>query len=499
MYTIGYDLGSSSVKCVILDVEKGIPVVSGSYPQAEMEITARMPGWAEQDPAVWWENIVRLTGQLIAKSRIDIEQVKGIGIAYQMHSLVCVGKEKNVLRPAIIWCDSRAVEIGNKAFTKLGKDYSLNNLLNSPGNFTASKLRWVKENEPAVYDKIDKIMLPGDYIAMMLTGEISTTVSGLSEGIFWDFKSHSISKKLLDLYQIDEHVFPKIVQTFSHQGYLTSSAAKELGLREGIPIAYRAGDQPNNALSLNVLNPGEIAATAGTSGVIYGVSDQLRCDARSRVNQFAHVNYAEGVDRLGILLCVNGTGIMNSWAKRNIASGISYEQMNAMAEQNAIGSDGLRVYPFGNGAERMLENRNIGCHINGIDFNRHTTSHMLRAIQEGIAFSLRYGTEIMNEMGLCISVIRAGKANLFLSRTFCETLSNLCDARIELYDTDGAQGAARGAAFGSGIVPSLHDGMRSLKHLETISPAKEKTDRLNELYSGWKSNLEYLLQQHDAK
>ena len=499
MYTIGYDLGSSSVKCVILDVEKGIPVASGSYPQDEMEITARMPGWAEQDPAVWWENIVRLTGQLIAKNRIDIEQVKGIGIAYQMHGLVCVGKEKNVLRPAIIWCDSRAVQIGNTAFTKLGEEYSLNNLLNSPGNFTASKLRWVKENEPAIYDKIDKIMLPGDYIAMMLTGEITTTVSGLSEGIFWDFQSHSISKKLLDHYQIDEHVLPKIVQTFSHQGYLTSHAAKELGLKEGIPIAYRAGDQPNNALSLNVLNPGEIAATAGTSGVIYGVSDQLRCDARSRVNQFAHVNYAEGVDRLGILLCVNGTGIMNSWAKRNIASGISYEQMNAMAEQSAIGSDGLRVYPFGNGAERMLENRNIGCHINGIDFNRHTTSHMLRAIQEGIAFSLRHGTEIMKGMGLSISVIRAGKANLFLSRTFCETLSNLCDARIELYDTDGAQGAARGAAFGSGIVPSIHDCMKSLKHLETISSTKETTGRLNELYSGWKSNLEYLLQQHDAK
>jgi xylulokinase len=498
MFTIGYDIGSSSVKCVILNIEQGIQVASGFYPPIEMQIIAQKPGWAEQDPEVWWENLVRLTKQLISIHQIDVEQIKAIGIAYQMHGLVCVDKEQNVLRPAIIWCDSRAIEIGNRAFVQLGKEYSLNNLLNPPGNFTASKLRWVRENEPRLYDKIYKVMLPGDFIAMKLTGEIRTTVSGLSEGIFWDFKSHSISKKLLDVYQIDDQLLPSLVQTFSNQGYLTSIASKVLGLKEGIPISYRAGDQPNNALSLNVLNPGEIAATAGTSGVIYGVTDKLRFDDKSRVNQFAHINHTNEHNRLGVLLCVNGTGIMNSWLKNNFMSEKSYEQINALAEQIEIGSNGIRIYPFGNGAERMLENRNIGCSISGIDFNRHSSSHVLRAIQEGIAFSLRHGGDIMKEMGISVSIIRAGKANLFLSKIFCETLANLFDTCIQLYDTDGAQGAARGAAYGARVVNSIQEAMKSLLYVETIEPTKAKTYRLNELYLDWESELEYILRKHNS-
>lgn len=494
MYTLGYDVGSSSIKCAVVDIDQGKTIASGFYPLIEMEMIALQQGWAEQHPEMWWKNLVYLTRQLLSSHQINPAKIRAIGISYQMHGLVCIGKGHTVLRPAIIWCDSRAAEIGRRALSHLGAEYTAQHLLNSPGNFTASKVRWVKENEPEVYNRIEKILLPGDYIAMKLTGEVTTTVPGLSEGIFWDFQSNSISKKLLAVYELREEIFPAIVPTFSIQGIVSSEAAEELGIHKGTPVAYRAGDQPNNAFSLNVLQPGEFAATAGTSGVIYGVSDRACYDEQSRVNQFAHVNYSAEQMRLGVLLCVNGTGIMNSWMKKNFMSEMSYEQMNALAQTSEIGSDNIQVFPFGNGAERMFEDRNIGCHIAGINFNRHTSAHILRAMQEGIAYSFRYGVDIMKGMGLSLTLLRAGKANLFLSRLFAESVANVLSVPVELYATDGASGAARGAAVGAGII-SVDDVFTSLQRMEIIEPKKETSERYHEVYQQWKYRLDHLLHQ----
>jgi xylulokinase len=494
MYTLGYDIGSSSIKCAFVDIGRGNTVASGFYPQAEMEITAQQQGWAEQQPITWWNNLVHLTRELLSTHHIDPVKILAIGISYQMHGLVCIDKHGKVLRPSIIWCDSRATEIGRRAMQRLGKEYALQHLLNSPGNFTASKLRWVKEHEPDVFNRTYKFLLPGDYIAMKLTGEVTTTVSGLSEGIFWDFQSNSISKKLLEVYELHEELFPTIVPTFSIQGVVSSEAADELGIRQGTPVAYRAGDQPNNAFSLHVLQPGEFAATAGTSGVVYGVTHRVCYDERSRVNQFAHVNHSAEQTRLGVLLCVNGTGILNSWIRKNFMPGISYEQMNSLAETCEIGLDDIQVFPFGNGAERMFEEKSIGCQIIGIDFNRHTSAHILRAIQEGIACSFRYGVDIMREMGLSLTILRAGRTNLFLSRIFRESIANLLAVPIELFDTDGAHGAARGAAVGAGIVTEV-EAFKSLQRSETIEPKKETSERFQEVYQKWKNRLDLLLRQ----
>ncbi len=444
MLSLGYDIGSSSIKCAIFDCEGGKTIARGSHPAEEMQIEAPRQGWAEQDPEVWWSYVATLTRQLVHQNKIDPMRIQTIGISYQMHGLVLVDEDLRVLRPSIIWCDSRAVDIGRQAFENLGNEFCLRRLLNSPGNFTASKLRWVKENEAEVYKKVYKAMLPGEFIAMKLTGDVITTVSGLSEGIYWDFKKNGVSTELLEHFQIEESLLPEVRPTFSIQGHVTKSAAQELGLREGISVAYRAGDQPNNAFSLGVLDPGEAAATAGTSGVVYAVADKITCDMKSRVNPFAHVNHSSDQPRLGVLLCINGTGILNSWLRRNVAAGLSYDEINASAATIEVGSEGLAVIPFGNGAERILENRNIGCQILGLDFNRHSQAHLLRASQEGIAFSFKYGLEIMQEMGMHVGVIRAGHANMFLSPLFRQTLADITGAMIELYDTDGAEGAARG-------------------------------------------------------
>ena len=487
MYLLGYDIGSSSVKASLVDAQTGKCMASAFYPKQEAPIIAKQPGWAEQDPSMWLGNLKLATADVLHQSQVDVHDIKAIGISYQMHGLVCVDREMNVLRPSIIWCDSRAVPYGNKAYSTLGEKFCLEHLLNSPGNFTAAKLAWVKENEPEVFWRIWKVMLPGDYIAMRLTGNVCTTVSGLSEGIFWDFQKNAPCQELLDTFGFDASVLAPVKPTFGIQGTLTREAAEALGLAEGTPVTYRAGDQPNNALSLNVFNPGEIASTAGTSGVVYGVIGQVTHDPLSRVNCFAHVNHTAQDPRLGVLLCINGTGILNYWMRRNVAPDCSYPQMDQLAEEIPIGCDGVSILPFGNGVERMLQNRESACNVHGIQFTRHDRRHLLRAAQEGIVFSFQYGIEIMEQMGLKVDKIHAGLANMFQSKIFRDTLSGVSGATIELYNTDGSVGAAKGAGLGAGIYKTPQEAFSTLERLATIIPDHQSEYR--EAYERWKSHL----------
>jgi xylulokinase len=489
---LGFDVGSSSIKATLMEAETGKVLAAAAVPDKEMEIIAKKSGWAEQHPQTWWESVTAATQKIKAKTNFAAGDVKAIGISYQMHGLVIVDRKQEVLRPAIIWCDSRAVEIGRKALKGIGERKCLSHLLNSPGNFTASKLKWVKDNEPKVYAKIHKMMLPGDYIAMKMTGEIRTTPSGLSEGIMWDFEKQGLAEIVLERYGISQNLVAEVVPTFSVQGHITKEAADKLGLKAGTIVSYRAGDQPNNALSLNVLNPGEIAATAGTSGVVYGIADKTKYDPKSRVNTFVHVNHSPKKPRYGVLLCLNGTGILNSWLKHNTGT-IDYPEMNGLAENAPVGSEGLVILPYGNGAERTLENQNIGASIHGLNFNIHNRSHLLRAAQEGIVFALNYGLEIMRGAGVTIKKVRAGKANMFLSPLFGEAFSTVTGASVELYNTDGSQGAARGAGIGAGFYRRPEDAFAGLRPVSTIEPNKKSIKAYEEAYKRWKSVLKHRL------
>ncbi len=495
MLLLGIDVGTSSIKVSVVDAATSRCVASAQYPEIETGIIARQPGWAEQEPAMWWSHVQQAILLANKSGKYDPKEIGAIGIAYQMHGLVCIDEQQQVLRDSIIWCDSRAVSYGDKAFAAIGEEKSLSHLLNSPGNFTASKLAWVKENEPHIYEKIDKIMLPGDYISMQLTSEINTTISSLSEGIFWDFKSNELSEDVMEYYGFDKALIPSISPAFSSYGNLKNSVADELSLSPGIPVTYKAGDQPNNALSLNVMEPGEVAATAGTSGVIYGVSDKLAYDQQSRINSFAHVNYkalgketGTAVDiRIGILLCINGTGILNRWMKQ-IAGNVSYHQMNEMAGEIAVGSEGLLMLPFGNGAERMLNNKVLNAHIHNIDLNKHSNAHLFRSAQEGIACAFRFGLDIMRENQLFPKVIRAGNANMFLSPVFMDAFVNVTNTPVELYDADGSVGAAIGAGIGVGYYKNAAEAFANTVAKKTIEPTNAAA--YDDLYFKWKECLE---------
>ncbi len=488
MYLLGFDIGSSSVKASLLEAASGKVLASATSPKKELEIIAKKSGWAEQNPQTWWDNAKKATAEILAKTAVDSEKIRAIGISYQMHGLVLVDKNQKVLRDAIIWCDSRAVEIGQKAMKAIGEKKCLSHLLNSPGNFTASKLKWVQENEPKIFSKIHKMMLPGDYIAMKLTGEIKTTPSGLSEGIMWDFQRQDIADIVMRYYKIPQDFVADVVPTFSVQGELTASAAKELGLQVGTLVTYRGGDQPNNALSLNVLNPGEVAATAGTSGVVYGITDKAKFDPKSRVNTFVHVNHTNKKPRYGVLLCLNGTGILNSWLKHNTGTD-DYQEMDALAGKAPVGSEGLVILPYGNGAERTLENRNIGASIHNLNFNVHNRSHMLRAAQEGIVFALNYGLEIMGNLGVTAKKVRAGNANMFLSSLFGKAFACVSESVVELYNTDGSAGAARGAGIGLGFYKDFSNAFEGLKSTKKIEPDKKLVAEYKAAYQNWLSVL----------
>lgn len=492
MLFLGIDIGSSSVKLSVLDGQTGKSLGSLSHPESELAILSPESGFAEQDPATWWDCVRQGFARLVAKASFDPKAISAIGISYQMHGLVVVDANQNVLRPSIIWCDSRAVSLGQQALTDLGEGYCFNHLLNSPGNFTAAKLRWVQKNQPDVFARIDKIMLPGDYIAMKLSGRITTTASGLSEGTLWDFAENRVATELLDHWGIPHSVIPEIVPSFGVQAEVSDQVANELGLAPGVKITYRAGDQPNNAFSLNVLEPGEVAATAGTSGVIYGVTDQPAADKQSRVNTFLHVTNQESAPRNGVLVCVNGCGRLYSWLRQTLGQAgatPSYPQLNALAESVAVGSDGLAFHPFGNGAERIFQNQNLGAQLRNLDFNRHGLGHMVRAAQEGIVFSLNQGFDVLKSLGGSCEVVRVGKGNMFLSDVFAQAFANTTQAAIEMFETDGAEGAARAAALGSGYYASAKEAFNGLTRLNVVEPQAQLIAQYQDAYQHWVSLL----------
>ena len=491
MLFLGIDLGTSSIKVAVVDGSTGDTLSKVQYPESESPILSEKTGWAEQNPMQWWVDVQRCILKSHETKKYNPQDITAIGIAYQMHGLVLLNKQLKVLRNSIIWCDSRAVAIGENAFESIGEKKCLTHLLNSPGNFTASKLAWVKEHEPAIYEQIDKVMLPGDFIAMKLTGSLTTSISALSEGVFWDFKNNELSKDVFHHFNFPASLAPEIRSVFASHGVISESVASQLHLSKKVVVSYKAGDQPNNALSLNVLNPGEVAATAGTSGVIYSVSDSLVSDQQSRVNTFAHVNHSASNVRTGVLLCINGTGSINRWMRQTFSPSFSYEEMNNQADTVSIGSDGVRIIPFGNGSERMLNNKLIGTQLLNIDLNRHSAAHIYRATQEGIACAMQYGLAIMRSNGINPTVIKAAHANMFLSKVFAESFVNITQVPIELYNTDGSVGAALGAGIGISFYKRPEEAFASRKAVALVEPNHK--DASEELYQSWKTNLSRFL------
>lgn len=491
-YTLGIDLGSSSIKVAIINAADGTALATSRFPKTEMEIQAPHSGWAEQSPEFWWSCTLKAIDQACKESKIAPNQISAIGIAYQMHGLVAIDRAGKVIRPSIIWCDSRATAIGKKASEQLSETQRAA-LLNSFGNFTAAKLAWIKEHEPLNYSAIDQIFLPGDYLAYRFSGVSQTTIGGLSEGIFWDFDKRERSSVTDRIFDFHPSLFPEVVPTVGLQCKVHQEASDLTGISVGTPITYRAGDQPNNALSLGVFESGEVAATGGTSGVVYAVTDQLIFDPTERINAFAHVNYTLEQPRIGLLMCINGTGIQYAWLRKLLAPNTSYEELEQIARSAPIGAKGLTALPFGNGAERIFQNQTVGGHLNGIDFNRHGMEDLLRAGLEGIAFTFQYGLDCLTTLGCQVKSLKVGNDNLFQSTIFSKTLATLSGCEIQVYKTSGAEGAAQAAAVGADIIDRLDYYQTYLEKVQVYEP-DPNWESVRDIYSEWENQLKKQVQ-----
>ncbi len=487
-YLAGFDSGTSSIKGTLIEAKTGKVVAECTSPKKELAVLSPHPSWAEQDPAEWWKHFCIVARTLLKK--VKPADVAGIGISYQMHGLVLVDEAMKPVRPSIIWCDGRTQAIGAAAARKLGPAL-LKRALNYPGDFTASKIAWVRKHEPKVYAKAHKAMLPGDYLAARLTGTICTTPSGLSEGILWDFKKQGLLEPVLKHYGIKRSLLADVRPTFAIQGTVSAAGAKATGFAPGTPVSYRGGDQPNNALSLGVMKPGEVAATAGTSGVVYAVTDKAIPDKQSRVNVFVHVTNAPGRMRNGVLGCVSGTGALYRWL-RDLTGG-DYDKMNKLAASVAPGADGLVIVPYGNGPERVQCGRNTGMSMHYADLNRHGPAHVMRAAQEGIVLAFKQCTEVMAGMGVTVRKVRAGRANMFLSDLFGKMFASVVGAKVELMSTDGSQGAARGAGIGAGVYRKPDDAFVGLRPVKTISPDPKLKKTYTALYPKWAETVKTTL------
>jgi xylulokinase len=489
MILCGIDVGTSSIKVSIVDAANQQLIYSTTFPEVENEISSPQPGFAEQDPEHWWYCVKQAILKANATGSYDPKNIGAIGISYQMHGLVVVDKNAQLLRPSIIWCDSRATPYGEKAYKALGESFCQSHYLNSPGNFTAAKLAWVKENQPDIFEQIALVMLPGDFIAGRFTSSFTTTTSALSECILWDFKGSHPAKDLMAYYGFPDSIFPPVQALYSDHGTITALVAAELGLSTQVKVTYKAGDQPNNAYSLGVLHPGDIATTAGTSGVVYGISDELKFDKENRVNSFAHVNHSEANTSIGVLMCINGTGILNRWIKQNFFPTLSYSQMNDLGAMATIGTNGLVCMPFGNGSERIFKNHTLGGSFQHLDFNRHQSSDIIRAAHEGIAFSMVYGIELLRNVGVKPKKLKAGLANMYLSELFTQAIVNASGASVELLETDGAFGAALGAGAGVGYYANEDEAVGHINVLKTIQPDADMKNAYTDAYGIWKNNL----------
>lgn len=473
MAFLGIDVGTSSVKVSIVG-EDGVILASATAPaSSERAINSPNPNWAEQNPEDWWEDAQQAILNLPLEARL---QVEAIGIAYQMHGLVLVDSQFQPVRPSIIWCDGRNIQESQILAESLGLDALENRLLNKPGTLTLAKLAWVAEHEPETLAKAHTFGLPGDFIAYKLTGEWSTTKSGYSEMVGWDFGA-SIPFEEGFRKAGWKLPLPEARPNLEEGAPIQKVIAEKLGLPPSARVTYRAGDQPNNAFGLGVLQQGETAISAGTSGVLYGIGDSSP-GLHEGINRFLHVN-----SQIGVLMCLNGVGSALAFARRTWFQNQSYEALSELASQ-ANPENCPYFFPFGNGAERILSERAFSG-FTELDFNRHNLPELARSVFEGIAFAYRLGSEKMEKAGCLSKVVNGTESGLLKSSFFAQLLANELQVELILSEGDGSTAAARGAALG---IKKILPKPAPLKRYLPTSPAN------HERFSHWHKILEKFLQ-----
>lgn len=478
MYFLGIDLGTSSVKIVLIDDQgKLIKSSSKRYPVFYPKTT-----WAEQDPNDWWKAVKEGIREILG-SDIRKEDIKSIGLSGQMHGLVTLDKNNNILMPAILWCDQRTQEECDFLNYEIGQEklsfYTSNKALTG---FTAPKILWVKKHRKDVYDKIAHILLPKDYIRFKLTGEYATDVSDASGTLLFDVKNRKWSSEMLDIVGLSKKVVPKCFESYEVTGEISKAAAVETGLQEGTLVVGGGGDQACGAVGTGTVQSGVLSVALGTSGVVFACQDSHSIDRQNRLHSFCHANGKWHV--MGVML--SAASCLKWWIE-NITKVMSennvYDTLLAEAEGASAVSEGLFFLPYLVGERTPYSDPDARGAFIGLNIT-HERSHLTRAILEGVSFGLRDSLEIIRDLKVPIDSIRVsgGGATSILWRRI---LANIFDCQIDLVNsTEGpGLGAAILAAVGFGAFDSVNDATEKIiKVTDTILPDKEEVKIYNEAY-----------------
>lgn len=473
-YLLGIDIGTSGTKTVLFD-EAGNTIASalGEYPLYQPNV-----GWAEQDPEDWWKATFSTIKAVLGKSGVNPSDVKGVGLSGQMHGAVLLDKDNQVLRKAIIWCDQRSSAECDQITSIIGKERLIEITANPAlTGFTASKVMWVKNNEPEIFEKVKKILLPKDYIRFKLTGEFATEVSDASGMQFMDIPKRKWSSEVLDKLGIDKGLLGDVYESQEVSGKVHKAAAELTGLKEGTPVVGGAGDQAAGAVGNGIVRPGVISSTIGTSGVVFAFSENVSIDPKGRVHTFCHAV----PNTWHIMGVTQGAGLSLKWFRDNFCieekrtaelMGIDpYVLMDQEADRVEAGCSGLIYLPY------MMGERtpHLDPNAKGVFFGlsaKHEKQDMLRAVMEGVVYSLKDCLEIIKEMGVDVSEVRAsgggGKSKLWR-----QMQSDVFGTEITTINSSegGALGVALLAGVGTGVYSSVPEACDAIIKVKTRQAA----------------------------
>ncbi len=479
---LGIDVGTGGSRAVLID-SSGAIVASATIehaPFASPEI-----GWAEQNPEDWRRASIEAIRQVLANENVNAEDIAAVGLSGQMHGAVFLDKFDKVLRPSIIWCDQRTENQCRELTEKIGAE-KLIELVSNPAlpNFTLTKMLWVRENEPEIWRKVKCVLLPKDYVRFCLTGDKATDVSDASGTLMLDVRNRKWSKEILAASEIGESLLPELYESAEITGTISAECAAETGLLKGTPVVAGASDNAAGAIGMGIVRVGSVSATVGTSGVIFAVTDKPSIDLRGRIHTFCHA----APNRWHVTGVTQAAGLSLRWFRDNFSLNENYDDLTAESAKISVGADGLLWTPYLMGERTPHIDSNVRASLIGLTAS-HTKAHVVRAILEGVAFSLRDSLEIFKDLDIPIQTIKLGGGGA-RSSLWRQIQADVYGRAVEIVESDegAAYGAVLLAGVGAGRWKTIDQACgETIRVAEKIEPNDESVEILNRQYQKYQT------------
>jgi len=486
MYVLGIDVGTGGTRALIID-EQGRVVASAT--EEHEPFASPKIGWAEQRPEDWWRATGIAVKSALAKAKLSGDAIACVGFSGQMHGAVMLDEKMQVVRPALIWCDQRTEKQSRDLADKIGESKLIQLTCNPPlTNFTLTKFLWTRENEPQNWVRVRHVMLPKDYVRFRLSGERAIDMADASGTLLLDVTNRRWSREVLDATGIDERILPSLHESPDVCGQVSVEGAAATGLKPGTPVVAGAGDQAAGATGMGIVRPGAVSATIGTSGVVFAATDRPALDPRGRLHTFCHAIPG----RWHVMGVTQAAGLSLRWFRDQFGAGTNdgrdpYERLSDEAAKVPAGSEGALWAPYLMGERTPHLDPNARGALVGLSAS-HTRAHVIRAIMEGVAFSLRDTFTIFDEMRVPVSNVRLGGGGA-RSELWRQIQADVYGRDVEIVEAE--EGAAYGAAILAGVGvkmwPSVDAACDSVVRVaKRVKPITKDVAAMNQAYAAYR-------------